>query len=175
MASHLARGESGCLNRRHAPGRYGSATAVFGPRAALRLDPRAREGVGSRSRLPNRRHQPRSVTVLTGCRARCRRVSACTSLARPKPPRGTNAPSSVAISPPVRGHGSQTFLTETLTDGPGRTWWSETALHEHKNGGPAWAPPPLGPVLYQLSSGTKNQRPSGQAAKRINKNTRSYP
>jgi len=42
-------------------GRYGSATAVFGPRAALGLDPRAWEGVGSRSRVRNRRHQPRSV------------------------------------------------------------------------------------------------------------------
>src|SRR2546430_17670319 len=96
-------------------GRYGSATAVFGPRAALRLDPRAREGVGSRSRVPNRRHQLRSVIVLTACRARCRRVSACTSLARPKVAVRHQRSVKVAISPPVSGHGSQTFLTEMMS------------------------------------------------------------
>src|SRR5438093_1314405 len=114
MASYLAQGESGCLSRPYDPGRYGSATAVFGPRAALGMPP-AREGVGSRSRVPNRRHQPRSVIVLTACRARCRRVSAGTFPACRLVAARHQRSVSVAISPPVGGHGSQTFLTETLT------------------------------------------------------------
>ena len=76
---------------------------------------RAHEGVGSRSRVANRLHQPRSVIVLTACRARCRRVSACTSLARPKVAVRHQRSVKVAISPPVSGHGSQTFLTEMMS------------------------------------------------------------
>src|SRR5213592_4243821 len=76
---------------------------------------RAHEGVGSRSRVPNRRHQPRSVIVLTACRARCRRVSAGTFPACRLVAARHQRSVSVAISPPVGGHGSQTFLTETLT------------------------------------------------------------
>src|SRR2546426_12416043 len=33
------------------------------------------------------------------------------------------------------------------------TWWSETTLREHKNGGPAWTRRLWRPVLYQLSYG----------------------
>src|SRR5881296_3403868 len=80
-------------------GRYGSATAVFGPRAALGLDPRAREGVGSRSRVPNRRHQPRSVTALTACRARYRASHAARPWRCPK----------------VAARHQRSVLTETLT------------------------------------------------------------
>src|SRR2546426_12543370 len=96
-------------------GRYGSATAVFAPRAALGLDPRAWEGVGSRSSVPNRRHQPRSVIMLTPCRARYRASHAAPPWRCPTVAAGHQRSVNVAISPPVRGHGCQTFLTETLT------------------------------------------------------------
>src|SRR2546425_10680209 len=106
--------------------------------------------------------------MLTPCRARYRAFHAAHPWRCPKVAARHQRSVNVAISPPVRGHGCQTFLTETLTyheptvhkrmpvrDGPGGTRWSETTLREHKNGGPAWTRRLWRPVLYQLSYGPK--------------------
>src|SRR3989442_9459858 len=69
---------------------------VFGPRAALGWI-RA-HGKASALCVPNRRHQPRSVIVLTACPARSRASHPWTSLASPKVAARHQSTVNVAVS-----------------------------------------------------------------------------